>query len=46
MAVVKHIAMNLRQNPDDQHSLKVRRKRAKLDPDYLHILVTQQKALT
>src|SRR5471032_870246 len=35
MAIVKHIAMNLVRNPQDKHSLKVRRKRANLDPDYL-----------
>src|SRR3546814_8591298 len=28
MAVVKHIAMNLVRNPNDKHSLKVRRKRS------------------
>lgn len=45
MAVLKHIAMNLVRNPSDKHSLKVRRKRANLDPDYLQTLVTQRKAL-
>jgi predicted transposase YbfD/YdcC len=45
MAVVKHIAMNLVRNPDDKHSLKVRRKRANLDPDYLETLLTQRNAL-
>ena len=45
MAVVKHIAMNLVRNPNDKHSLKVRRKRANLDPDYLETLVTQQQPL-
>src|SRR3546814_7964688 len=43
MAVVKHIAMNLVRNPNDKHSLKVRRKRANLDPDYLETLVTQRQ---
>lgn len=42
MAVVKHIAMNLVRNPSDKHSLKVRRKRANLDPDYLQTLLTQR----
>lgn len=45
MAVVKHIAMNLVRNPNDKHSLKVRRKRANLDPDYLETLVTQRQPL-
>lgn len=45
MAVVKHIAMNMVRNQNDKHSLKVRRKRANLDPDYLEILVTQQQPL-
>jgi predicted transposase YbfD/YdcC len=45
MAVVKHIAMNMVRNPSDKHSLKVRRKRANLDPDYLQTLVTQSNAL-
>jgi predicted transposase YbfD/YdcC len=45
MAIVKHIAMNLVRNPKDKHSLKVRRKRANLDPDYLETLVTQRDLL-
>jgi predicted transposase YbfD/YdcC len=45
MAIVKHIAMNLVRNPKDKHSLKVRRKRANLDPDYLETLITQRDAL-
>jgi hypothetical protein len=45
MAVVKHIAMNMVRNPNDKHSLKVRRKRANLDPDYLETLITQRAAL-
>jgi predicted transposase YbfD/YdcC len=45
MAIVKHIAMNLLRNPKDKHSLKVRRKRANLDPDYLETLVTQRDLL-
>lgn len=40
MAAVKHIAMNMVRNPSDKHSLKVRRKRANLDPDYFETLVT------
>lgn len=35
MDVVRHIAMNLIRKPIDKHSLKVRRERANLDPDYL-----------
>lgn len=45
MAVVKHIAMNMVRNPTDKHSLKVRRKRANLDPDYLETLITQRSTL-
>src|SRR3546814_20242791 len=45
MAVVKHIAMNLVRNPNDKHSLKVRRKRANHDPDYIDTLVTPRKPL-
>lgn len=41
MAVVKHIAMNLVRNPKDKHSLKVRRKLANLNPDYLETLIRQ-----
>ena len=46
MAVVKHMAINLVRNPKDKHSLKVRRKLANLDPDYLEILIRQKHALT
>jgi predicted transposase YbfD/YdcC len=46
MAVVKHIAMNLVRNPKDKHSLKVRRKLANLNPDYLESLIRQKSALT
>lgn len=46
MAVVKHMAMNLVRNPKDKHSLKVRRKLANLNPDYLETLVRQTPALT
>jgi predicted transposase YbfD/YdcC len=41
MAVVKHMAMNLVRNPKDRHSLKVRRKLANLNPDYLEALIRQ-----
>ncbi|MBM3556388.1 MAG: ISAs1 family transposase [Alphaproteobacteria bacterium] len=46
MAVVKHIAMNLVRNPKDKHSLKVRRKLANLNPDYLETLIRQTPTLT
>jgi predicted transposase YbfD/YdcC len=46
MAVVKHMAMNLVRNPKDRHSLKVRRKLANLNPDYLETLIRQSPALT
>ena len=46
MAVVKHMAMNLVRNPNNNHSLKVRREKASLNPDYLEILVRQTDALT
>ena len=46
MAVVRHMAMNLVRNPKDAHSLKVRRKRANLDPDYLEALIRQTAPLT
>jgi predicted transposase YbfD/YdcC len=41
MAVVKHMAMNLIRNPKDKHSLKVRRKLANLNHDYLEKLIRQ-----
>ena len=41
MAVVKHIAMNMVRAAGDKHSLKVRRKKANLNPDYLETLVRQ-----
>jgi predicted transposase YbfD/YdcC len=41
MAMIKHIAMNLVRNPKDKHSLKVRRKKANLNDDYLESLITQ-----
>lgn len=46
MALVRHIAMNLVRNPKDKHSLKVRRKLANLNPDYLETLIRQTPALT
>jgi predicted transposase YbfD/YdcC len=46
MAVVKHMAMNLVRNPKDKHSLKVRRKFANLNPDYLETLIRQNAPLT
>jgi len=46
MALVKHIAMNLVRNPKDKHSLKIRRKLANLNPDYLETLIRQNPALT
>ncbi len=46
MAVVKHMAMNLVRNPKHRHSLKVRRKRANLNHQYLESLVRQTNALT
>jgi predicted transposase YbfD/YdcC len=46
MAVVKHMAMNLVRNPKDKHSLKVRRKLANLNPDYLENIIRQIPALT
>jgi predicted transposase YbfD/YdcC len=46
MAVVKHMAMNLVRNPKDRHSLKVRRKLANLNPDYLQALIQQSGPLT
>jgi predicted transposase YbfD/YdcC len=46
MAVVKHMAMNLVRNPKDKHSLKVRRKLANLNADYLQALIQQTGLLT
>jgi len=46
MAVVKHMAINLVRNPKDKHSLKVRRKLANLNPNYLETLIRQTSALT
>jgi hypothetical protein len=33
-------------NPKDKHSLKVRRKKANLNPDYLETLIRQSPVLT
>ncbi len=44
MAVVKHIAMNLVRNPTDRHSIKVRRKLAALNDDYLDTLLRQRQS--
>jgi predicted transposase YbfD/YdcC len=41
MAIVKHMALNLVRNPKDKHSLKVRRKLANLNPNYLETLIRQ-----
>ena len=41
MATVRHMAMNLLQAPKDKHSLKVRRKSAAWDTDYLETLLRQ-----
>ena len=46
MAVIRHCAMNLVREADDKHSLKVRRKKANLDPAYLGKLLTSAKPLT
>ena len=46
MAIVKHMAMNLVRAPSDKHSLKVRRKLANLNPDYLEKLIRAENALT
>lgn len=46
MAIVRHMAINLIRKTTDKHSLKVRRKRANLDPDYLETLIRQGGPLT
>lgn len=46
MAVVNHIAMNLIQSQGGKQSLKVRRKLANLNPDYLESLLTAQVPFT
>jgi predicted transposase YbfD/YdcC len=39
MATIRHMAMNLLRSPGDKHSLKVRRKSAAWDTDYLEALL-------
>ena len=46
MAIVKHIALNMVRNPKDRHSLKVRRKLANLNADYLEKLIRKANPLT
>ena len=46
MAIVKHMALNLVRKPKDKHSLKVRRKLANLNHNYLESLLRQNAALT
>lgn len=41
MATVRHMAMNLLRGPKNKHSLKVRRKSAAWDTDYLKALLSQ-----
>jgi len=40
MAVVRHFALNLVRNANDKHSIKLRRKRAGWDTNYLEALLT------
>ncbi|RJF83849.1 ISAs1 family transposase [Azospirillum cavernae] len=46
MAIVRHMAINLIRKTTYKHSLKVRRKRANLDPDYLETLIRLAGPLT
>ena len=46
MAVIRHCAMNLVRAAGDKHSLKVRRKKANLEPAYLAKLLTSACPLT
>ncbi len=46
MAIIRHMAMNIIRKPTDKHSLKVRRKRANLDPDYLENIIRSSGTLT
>lgn len=41
MATVRHMALNLLRGPKDKHSLKVRRKSAAWDTNYLEALLRQ-----
>ena len=43
MATVRHMAMNLLQGPNDKHSIKVRRKSAAWDTNYLEALLRQSQ---
>ena len=43
MATVRHMAMNLLRGPKDKHSLKVRRKSAAWDTQYLEALLSQSQ---
>jgi predicted transposase YbfD/YdcC len=43
IAVVKHTVMNMIRAADDKHSLKVRRKKANLNTEYLETLITKAK---
>ena len=46
MAIVRHMAMNMVRQPKEKQSLKVRRKRANVDLEYLDELVRQMPPLT
>ena len=46
MALVKHMAMNLIRKPKDKHRLKVRRKLANLNLEYLETLIRNNDTLT
>jgi predicted transposase YbfD/YdcC len=46
MAVIRHMIMNLIRAKNDKHSLKTRRKRANLSPDYLENIIRQKPTLT
>ncbi len=46
MALVRHININLIRAKNDRHSLKTRRKRANLSPDYLEDIIRQNHPLT
>ena len=41
MATIRHMTMNLLRQPKDKHSIKVRRKSAAWDTDYLEALIRQ-----
>jgi predicted transposase YbfD/YdcC len=43
MATVRHMAINLVRSASDRHSLKVRRKKAAWNPDYLEALIRQAR---